>query len=192
MNEEEKLIKRIKRYQDRDAAGKLINIYYDEIYRYVFRQCGDKNNSLDIVQEIFITMLKAVNSFDSKKASFRTFLYRVATNKLIDIRRKWQKTSTHVSLPYEESIIEGAIFSEETDYAESLNDEELLYKIEEYVRGLESGPQQIFRLHVYGEYTFAEIAGIQGVPEASVKTKYYRMMKKIKEEFSNEYYDSQR
>ena len=47
--------------------------------------------------------------------------------------------------------------------------------------------QQIYRLHVYGDYTFAEISKIVEIPEATVKTKYYRLMKDIRKEFADEY-----
>ena len=64
---------------------------------------------------------------------------------------------------------------------------ELLREIEKFVCRYQTLIQQIFRLHIYAEYTFAEIAKILDMPEATVKTKYYRLMRDIKKEFADEY-----
>ena len=76
---------------------------------------------------------------------------------------------------------------EQYDFVENRMQGELLKKIEEFVCGHQALIQQIFRLHIYGEYTFAEIAGLLDIPEATVKTKYYRLLKEIREEFADEY-----
>ena len=47
--------------------------------------------------------------------------------------------------------------------------------------------QQIFRQKIYGDYTFEEISQIVEISEATVKTKYYRLMKDIRKEFADEY-----
>ena len=38
---EQKLIKRIKKKQDKEAANALISYYYKEVYAYVYRQTFD-------------------------------------------------------------------------------------------------------------------------------------------------------
>lgn len=40
---EQKLIKRIKKKQDKEAANALISYYYKEVYAYVYRQTEMKN-----------------------------------------------------------------------------------------------------------------------------------------------------
>ncbi|KEH92214.1 hypothetical protein Z962_12295, partial [Clostridium botulinum C/D str. BKT12695] len=40
--------------------------------------------------------------------------------------------------------------------------------------------QQIFRLKLFAEYTFLEISKILEMPESTVKTKYYSIIRKIK------------
>lgn len=88
MEEERKWIKRIQKKQSKKDAELLVQKYYDEIYVYVYRQTGNKDDSLDLTQEIFISVLRSIKNYQSDKASFRTWLYRVATNKIIDERRK--------------------------------------------------------------------------------------------------------
>ena len=44
---EQKLIKRIKKKQDKEAANALISYYYKEVYAYVYRQTGNEDLAKD-------------------------------------------------------------------------------------------------------------------------------------------------
>ena len=81
---EQKLIKRIKKKQDKEAANALVSYYYKEIYAYVYRQTGNEELAKDLTQDIFIQILQKIAMFDHKKASFKTWVYRIASNKICD------------------------------------------------------------------------------------------------------------
>ena len=98
MGEEQKWIRDIQRRGSRQAADKLVRAYYDEMYRFAYRQLGHKEDALDLTQNIFLAVLRALPTFDGRKASFRTWLYRIAANKVIDARRR----SHLIPLPMEE------------------------------------------------------------------------------------------
>lgn len=72
---EQKLIKRIKKKQDKEAANALISYYYKEVYAYVYRQTGNEELAKDLTQDIFIQILQKITIFNHKKASFRTWMY---------------------------------------------------------------------------------------------------------------------
>lgn len=178
---DEKLIRRVLK-SDRDAADELVGRYYDEIYRYAFRQSinqsNPKNTAQDLTQDIFISVLRSLPTFNPKKAGFRTWLYQVANSRIIDSRRKFQ--------PNEVQIDETDIYIE-TDLTMDIHNRDLLNRIEENISAQPSDIQRIFRLHLYSDMTFAQIAEIMDLPEATVKTKFYRTIKKIKEVFRDEY-----
>lgn len=88
MEQEQKWIRAIQRRNSQDAAEQLIQSYYDEIYRFVCRQTGSKEDDMDLTQSIFIAVLRALPGYRVERASFRTWLYRIAANKIIDTRRK--------------------------------------------------------------------------------------------------------
>ena len=129
---------------------------------------------MDLTQDIFIAVLQSIDRFDSARGSFRTWLYGIATHKVIDFRRREK--------PAWLSLDEAEI-PDETDPLEMLRDAELIRQIEDYVSGADETAQMIFRLRLFNEKSFREIAEITGLPEATVKTKYYRLQKKIREEF---------
>lgn len=181
---EQKWIEKLKKKQRSKEADRLISKYYDEIYVYAYKQILDKDLAMDLTQEIFISMLRSISLYDSEKAAFRTWLYKIASNKIIDYRRSRQSREL---LSFDEESFDVPV---EPDFERALENSEIIAKIEEFVSSFDSANQEIFRLRVFGEYTFAEIAKIAAMPEASVKTCYYRMIKKIRKEFEDEYSDA--
>ena len=70
----------------------------------------------------------------------------------------------------------------EEDFTTQIQNRALLEQIEAYVSGLEPQTQAVFRLRIYGEKTFPEIAALEE-PEAAVKSCYYRLMGRLRKEF---------
>lgn len=174
MEQESKWIRDIQRGGSCQAAERLVERYYDEIYVFVYRQTGHKEDAMDLIQNIFLAVLRALPSYDPRKAAFRTWLYRIATNKVIDARRQSRPATTpleEIELPVQE------------DFVSRIHDRELLERIEDYVSGLDPTVQSVFRLRLYGERSFGEIAAALGQSEAAVKSQYYRLLGRIREEF---------
>jgi len=174
-----RLIRRTKN-GDRDAADALVWKYYDEVYRFVSKQTSDGEIARDLTQEIFISLLKTIGRYDPKKgAGFRTWLYKIGTDKIIDyFRSRVTHTCETLSLDEIEPI-------NIRDFTQEVENKELAESIRVYVNGFPPDSQKIFRLHIYGCYTFAEIAEILHMPEGSVKSKYYRLLSKIREKFND-------
>lgn len=174
MEREQKLIREVQRNGSRSAADELIGTYYDELYIFTYRQIGSKEDAMDLTQEIFIAVLRSIQTYDNRKAAFRTWLYRIASNKIIDARRKVRPEM----MPIEDDEL-----TDEEDYVSNICDKVLLGQIERYVSALDPEIQAVFRLHLYGEKSFPEVAAIQGQPEAAVKARYYRLLSRLRKEF---------
>lgn len=174
MEQESKWIRDIQHSGSCQAAERLVERYYDEIYVFVYRQTGHKEDAMDLTQSIFLAVLRALPSYDPKKATFRTWLYRIAANKVIDARRRFHPAATP---------LEKAEIPVQEDFAAQIHDRELLGRIEDYVSGLDPTVQSVFRLRLYGERSFGEIAAALGQSEAAVKSQYYRLLGRIREEF---------
>ena len=71
----------------------------------------------------------------------------------------------------------------EEDFTTQIQNRALLEQIEAYVSGLEPQTQAVFRLRLYGEQSFPEIAAALGEPEAAVKSRSYRLLGRLREEF---------
>lgn len=173
-----KLIKQIKRKASKTAANDLVLKYYKEIYFYVYKQTFDKELSMDLTQEIFISMLQTIKTYDEKKASFRTWLYKIATYRLVDYYRSKFYKYNKKAVPIEDLTI-----SDGTDVVIMAENRQDAEKILDMVNRFDASIQQIFRLKIFADYTFLEISRILEIPESTVKTRYYSTIKKIRKEF---------
>ncbi|HHW37264.1 MAG TPA: sigma-70 family RNA polymerase sigma factor [Bacillales bacterium] len=184
MDQEKQWIKKVKKNASSEAANKLISKYYKEMYAFVYKQTLDTDLSLDLTQEIFISVLKSIKHFDSHKASFRTWLYRLASNRLVDYYR-----SKHYKYKQLSESFDVYDFEDEEDMTVSLEYKEDVKKITLIVNQLGSSSQQIVRLKLFGEYTLREIAAIVQIPQSTVKTRYYAALKLIKKEMKEHRYE---
>ena len=187
MQTEQKLIKRIKKKQDKEAANTLISYYYKEIYAYVYRQTGNEELAKDLTQDIFIQILQKIAMFDHKKASFRTWMYRIASNKICDhYRSKVHRLSfkqeqidmTDENLELHSSNLGTAI----RDLSELIIHKELIEDIMEIVSLYKQEWQEIFYMKCFEERTFQDISQTLNISENTVKSRFYKMIRQIKSE----------
>lgn len=179
INKEIKLIKNIKNKSCKKSANELISKYYKEIYAYSYKQTLDKELSMDLTQEIFIGVLKSINRYDESKSSFRTWIYKIATNKIVDYYRSKNYKYNNIAVAIEDTTIQ-----DKDDFIKNIENKEEVEKVLNLVNSMKSDLQEIFRLKIFSDYTFTQIAEILKVPESTVKTKYYSVIKKIKSKFS--------
>ena len=88
---------------------------------------------MDLTQSIFLAMLRALPTYRAERGTFRTWLYRIAANKIIDTRRKPRP----VPFPIEEMELPAA-----EDFVARVHDQALLETIEGYIFGLNPGEQR--------------------------------------------------
>lgn len=175
MNKEEQWISEIKTKANREAANELVSKYYREIYAYVYKQTLDKELSMDLTQDVFISMLQSIGSYNGGKAAFRTWLYKIATNKLVDYYRSRYYKFRSIAVSIEDYELHDA-----EDFTICIQNKQEAQRIMNIINGVDSCYQSILRLKVYAEYTFLEISRMLGISEATVKTRYYSVIKKVK------------
>ena len=175
MDKQKQGIRLIKLKSNAVAANDLINKYYKEIYAYIYKQTLNKELSMDLTQEIFINMLQSINNYDEGKATFRTWLYKIATNKLIDYyRSRNYKYSTIVA------SIDDYDLHDTEDFTVNIENKQEAEKIINVVNRFEASSQIILRLKIFAQYTFLEISDMLNITESTVKTRYYSIIRKVK------------
>lgn len=66
----------------------VYRIYFDEVYRYIFVRAGlNPTIAEDITQEVFLDVFKGLDKFKGL-CSERTWVFKIARNKLYDFYRK--------------------------------------------------------------------------------------------------------
>ena len=175
MQTDNQLIRRIKKKQDKKAADELIRRYYREIYAFTYRQTGERELALDLTQEIFITVLQGIYAFDEKKA----WAYRVAANRITDYYRSKSYKKEKLQQPLQWETEEEKTVR---DLAEHMVQKEEIRRIMDIVVSYEREWIRIFQKKCFEEKTFAQIAEEMDLAESTVKTRFYQMLKRIRQE----------
>ena len=179
MQTDNQLIRRIKKKQDKKAADELIRRYYREIYAFTYRQTGERELALDLTQEMFITVLQGIYAFDEEKAGFRTWAYRVAAIRITDYYRSKSYKKEKLQQPLQWETEEEKTVR---DLAEHMVQKEEIRRIMDIVVSYEREWLRIFQKKCFGEKTFAQIAEEMDLAERTVKTRFYQMLKRIRQE----------
>ena len=180
-NRDFSLISRILNNNDRDAADELVTQYYKAVYKHIYIKVKDEETGMDITQETFIAALRGLGSFNDAKASFKTWLTRIADNKVTDYFRSRQYHESIVTQIMDDTLPEVA---DERAGTETSVLDKLSYEEMEKMYGHHKNCEwETFRLKVYEGYTFGEISASQGVELSTVKSRYYSMLKRVRKEW---------
>jgi len=71
---------------NRDALERLVTRHQSWIYNIVLRMVYDPHDAEDITQEILITLITKLSTFEGRSA-LRTWLYRIAVNHVLNMKR---------------------------------------------------------------------------------------------------------
>ncbi|MBB6698697.1 RNA polymerase sigma factor [Clostridium algidicarnis] len=155
LDHELKLIKNIQKKGHRESANILIKGYYSEIYGYVFKQTSCRQLAADITQEIFISMIRSIDNYNVERCSFRTWIYKIASNKIIDYYRSknYKQWTSSMTIDCIELKAKGDIEDKAAFYKGKYNkDEEQIIKvtgeIEDYYMAI---PNLEFNSNLKGE-----------------------------------------
>ena len=170
MTRDKKLIKKTEQ-GDAEALEELIGRYYPEILKYCLWHAPNRSLAEDAVQETF---LKAIRYMDKyvHRGKFRAYLYKIAANTCIDMRRrKWAEET------YLEDLAEEVSY-EESGYEQA--DEDVLLR--NLVRNLKQEQQETVILRFGQGLTMREIAEVMGIPVRTVQSRLRAAMKQIRTE----------
>ena len=74
--------------RDEEALSELYDRYGGLIYGMGKKWLGDSSLAEDLVQDVFISVWRNAKSFDPSRASFATWIHRIARNRATDFDRK--------------------------------------------------------------------------------------------------------
>jgi len=86
---ERELVERAK--HDREAFATLYRRHYQPIGRYIFRRVGDRHLTDDLLADVFMIALRNLYRYRYRGLPFRSWLYRIATNRVNRWARRARK-----------------------------------------------------------------------------------------------------
>lgn len=73
---------------DGDAFARLVNRHKHGLVNYMSRLAGSRERAEDFAQEAFLRLYEGRGNYQPERGSFRSYLYRIATNLLIGEERR--------------------------------------------------------------------------------------------------------
>lgn len=164
--DDKELIKQIKSGSS-TALEELVNKYYDQIFAYSYRILGSYHDASDVVQDVFISMMKAIPDYQEKN-KFKSWLFTIAHNKCMNsiaVRKN------HSDINLIENIHSNEDFTER--YVEKNFAKDILETLPEIQKSA-------LILKYYHDLTAREIAQITDVNIATVKSRLYQGLEKLR------------
>ena len=154
------------------ALSELVIRYQDRVYNTCYRMCRNHADALDLTQTTFVRALEALPRFEIR-ASFFTWLYRIAVNLTLSQRRAQRRPMLRLHGPDEEDRpLEPA--AAEGDPAADVEQQELRERLEEALAQLDAEYRAAVILRDVEGLDYAAIAEILEVPTGTVKSRIFR------------------
>lgn len=155
---------------DKEALNEIVDVYYDEIYRFLYRRMGNKAAAEDVTQDTFIKFIKNLPYYKEKN-KLKSFLFTIAINTSNDYFRRYKQDLFFLTLDN---------IGEEITEDKTLQKEDALI-VQEAVLSLPDIQRDVIILRFYHDLKIKEIASVQKVPVPTVKTRLRRALKALKE-----------
>lgn len=176
LTEDEKQL--VEEAKTNDAAfSRLYDRYYTKIYAYIYRRVGDKDTTEDILSATFEKVFLHLEGFDGSVGTFQAWIYRIATNQVIDHVRKMKRVLVVAPDDFPEPIPLDSEIDRLARGEEGRQVRRVLEKIPERY-------QRVLLLKFFSELTNQEIADTLGVSVGHAGVLLYRALKRFKNTYS--------
>lgn len=156
---------------EKKAFNELITNYYPYVSKFLIKLTKNEELSQDLVQETFLKLIINIDKFDVKgKATFSTYLMKIARNCYLDYLKKNKKISSEID-------IEG--ISDSSFIENQITDENELNTILEEIDKLPFEQAQAIKMKYLEEYSLKEIADKMGTEAKTIKSRIHEGKKKL-------------
>lgn len=176
---EQDLVERLKKGQ-RWAFNVLVNQYQSRLLKIAYGITLDREDSLEVVQDVFINVFKNIHTF-RQEASLATWLRKITINQCLNWKRKWKRRFkwSHESIESENDI---SLFE-----ANKSNDNpEILYKRKQFeknlIKAIKTLPEKIrlvLVLNAFEGLSYDEIANVLNIKKGTVSSRLHFARKNL-------------
>jgi len=142
-----------------EEYNKCVDLYSDNVYRFILKNIKDTDEAKDIVQDSFEKLW--IRSSEVSFEKVKSYLFTVAYHTMIDNIRKSKRITSVDNI----ESISNTYIDDYNNISEVLN--ELIKKLPDIQRS-------VILLRDYEGYSYEEISEITGLSETQVKVYIYR------------------
>ena len=169
---------------DESAFAALFEKYREKVYGVAFRFVKNRDDALEVTQEVFLRVYKNLAKFQTNSRFF-TWLYRIAVNRSIDFTRSRKNQplagiDTEVldaQRPPRRGSQQGPV--------ERAQERELEEILSDAVESLSEKHQAVFVLHAAENLSYREIARVLDCNIGTVMSRLYYARKRLQERLRN-------
>jgi RNA polymerase sigma-70 factor (ECF subfamily) len=175
------------RYRDGDAGAfeVLYRRHRAGLYRFCLRMCGSPARAEEVFQDAWLNLIQARSRY-RVEARFRTFLYQIARNRMLDVLRHDGRPA--ISLDSEEGApVAAALEAPDAERPDVLlQRSQVLRGVADALDRLPAVQREALLLHEEGELTLEEIAALTGVGRETVKSRVRYALARLRAELAAE------
>lgn len=157
--------------------SELYERYVEKIYSFIFLKVSSREEAEDLTSEVFFKAYEKINTFSEVEgATFKSWLYKIAYNKVIDYYRSQKEWASL-------DEIDNFVFIEENIW-NHIDNKDKLKEVFNFVRTLKKEHREVIVMRIWEDLSYKEIAEITGLTENNCKKIVSRNIKTISENFA--------
>lgn len=158
------------------ALRRLIDRHGRGLRLFAARYLGNAEDAEDVVQDVFVAVWKHAGRFKPDKGRAATWLYRIAANRCIDLRR-WRRFRTFVGL----GDVEDALPAEQPDAVAGIGARQELAIVRSGLAELPERQRMALLLRTVADLDVPAIAQVMGSTSGSVEQLLVRARRSLRE-----------
>ncbi|VTR94947.1 rna polymerase sigma factor : RNA polymerase sigma factor OS=Blastopirellula marina DSM 3645 GN=DSM3645_09692 PE=3 SV=1: Sigma70_r2: Sigma70_r4_2 [Gemmata massiliana] len=155
-----------------DAFGELVSQYQARLYNSALRLVLSPEDAADVVQDTFLSAYQALHTFKGD-AEFFTWLYRIAFNTAISLKRK-KKPSVSLESHTRETGLDPNDPSEYVKPSAAIERTEDERQLSDAIARLSTEHRDVLVLKDLEGMKYEEIAEVLGVPIGTIRSRLHR------------------
>jgi RNA polymerase sigma-70 factor (ECF subfamily) len=163
----------------REAFGELVSRYQARLYNAAIRLVDNPEDAADVVQDAFLNAFQALPAFKGD-AEFFTWLYRIAFNTAISLKRK-KRAAVSLDGSGPEAALEPDDPSEYIKPGAALERHEEERQLQDAMNRLSPEHREVIVLKEIEGLKYEDIAEILGVPIGTIRSRLHRARLELRE-----------
>jgi RNA polymerase sigma-70 factor (ECF subfamily) len=164
---------------DRAAFGTLVRRYQERLFHSVFRLVDNAEDAQDVVQEAFLSAYQSLDRFKGD-ALFFTWLYRIAVNTAISLKRK-QRVLLRLEAGGTSDLVEPLDRTESNRPGHALEQAEQGRRVWEALQRLSAEHRAVLVLKDMQGQKYEAMAKILQVPVGTIRSRLHRARLELRE-----------
>lgn len=181
LEDESTLVSLLKQGQE-DAFRVLVRRYETRVFSIAYGITLDREDSLDIVQEVFLKVYQNIHTF-REESRLSTWLHRITVNLCLNWKKRWKRRFRWHHQPLERDESGNDLKSgTEAHYPDALYEKKEFEKIfRDRLNELPEKTRAVFVLKEVEGLSYDEIAKTLGVRTGTVSSRLFYARKRLKE-----------